>query len=45
MKKYLLAALDDRPLYRTRKTQAICYVSLIANLILAICILYRLIGG
>lgn len=33
MKKYLLANLDDRPLYRTRQIQALCYVSLIANVV------------
>ncbi|KMT32942.1 hypothetical protein [Melissococcus plutonius] len=45
MKKYLLANLDDRPLYRTRQIQALCYVSLIANVVLIICILWTWIGG
>ncbi|WP_423360807.1 hypothetical protein [Melissococcus plutonius] len=45
MKKYLLAAIDNRPLYRARKIQAICYASLIVNLMLIICILCIWIGG
>ncbi|WP_423253335.1 hypothetical protein [Melissococcus plutonius] len=45
MKKYLLANLDDRTLYRARKIQAICYASIITNLIFIICILWIWIGG
>ncbi len=48
MTKKLLAAIDDRLLYRARKIQAICYASLIANAMFIACslyILYKLIGG
>ncbi|WP_270607438.1 hypothetical protein [Enterococcus thailandicus] len=43
--KRLLAVLHENSLYRARQVQAICYVSLITNVVLVLTFIYLFFGG
>lgn len=43
--KKWLATIANRPLYRLRRLEMICYLSLLLNMILAVCFLVTLVFG
>ncbi|MGM0137636.1 hypothetical protein IGI65_000038 [Enterococcus sp. DIV0755b] len=43
--KRWLAALHKEPLYRTRQIQAICYASLLLNVLMIICWVFVYLAG